>query len=274
MKKFLMIILCASIIVPSFAFADEKSERNNENDSRKSENIVEKYEKKENKAEMKVQKEMKHVVVRLEAAITRVLRLSDRVSERLTKLEVRGVNTTSSRAHLLEAKIKLDEARAKVAVIKLLIETTSTATSTTASTTAKSKMKGIKIAVKDAKETIKEAHSHVALAISEAKPGDNDGSHSTTTPDTVAPVISAVVTSGVASTTAAVSWNTNELATGKLYFGTSTPLTTFVYNPTLSLTRTQSLTGLIASTTYRLLLESKDAQGNTATTTSSFVTTN
>lgn len=95
----------------------------------------------------------------------------------------------------------------------------------------------------------------------------------TTTIDIIAPVISSIVTSSVASTTATVSWNTNELATGKLYYGTSTPLTAFVSTTTLSLAHTFNLTGLTASTTYQLMVESKDAASNTATTTASLTTT-
>lgn len=94
------------------------------------------------------------------------------------------------------------------------------------------------------------------------------------TPDVTAPIISAITVSSVASTTAAVSWTTNELATGKLYYGTSTPLTLFGSNATLSLTHSFNLTGLTASTTYNLLLESSDAVGNVATTTSLLTTTN
>lgn len=92
--------------------------------------------------------------------------------------------------------------------------------------------------------------------------------------DTVAPTISAITTSPVASTTATVSWTTNELANGKLWYGTSTPLTLSTVSPAFTTGHSFSLTGLIASSTYSLLLESADALGNTATTTASFVTTN
>ncbi|MDO8603947.1 MAG: fibronectin type III domain-containing protein [bacterium] len=286
MKKFLIVMLMASIVSPTFVFADNKSERDKEQESRKSTHMAEKSEKKENKEEdhkekrenkeeQRIQKEMKRTVVRLEAAIARVQRLSDRVAERLTKYEARGVNTTASRAHLVEAKSKLALAQVKVQAIKLSIETSfaTTTPATATSTTAKDTKRAFKTAVKSATETIKEAHQHVALAISSAKPGRNDGSHATTTPDTTAPVISLITKTGVASTTATVSWNTNELATGKLFYGTTTPLTAFVFNASSTLAHTFNLTGLTASTTYQLLLESKDAAGNTATTTSSLMTT-
>ncbi|MEK9174985.1 MAG: peptidoglycan-binding protein [Patescibacteria group bacterium] len=101
---------------------------------------------------------------------------------------------------------------------------------------------------------------------------DNHGGGATTTPptDISAPIISNVVISNLASTTAKISWTTNELAIGKLYFGTSTPLnlnlanmiseTTTMYNHQLN------LLNLSASTTYYYVVEAKDTTNNIATT--------
>ena len=91
--------------------------------------------------------------------------------------------------------------------------------------------------------------------------------------DTVAPVISTVIPFTVASTTATVAWTTNESATGKLSFGTSTPLTLFA-STTTGMTHSFNLTGLTASTTYQLLFEAKDVANNIATSSASLVTTN
>ena len=91
--------------------------------------------------------------------------------------------------------------------------------------------------------------------------------------DTTAPVISSTVSSAVASTTATVAWTTNESATGKLWYGTSTPSTLFG-TTTSGITHSFSITGLTASTTYQLLFEAKDIANNTATSTASLVTTN
>ncbi|MBX4189081.1 peptidoglycan-binding protein [Candidatus Parcubacteria bacterium] len=103
----------------------------------------------------------------------------------------------------------------------------------------------------------------------------------TTTPDTTAPVISAVSTSGVSSTSAMVLWVTNEAATSKIYFGTTTPFdmasstNSTMTNSSLTTSHSFTLSNLTASTTYSFVLESKDAANNTATTsTQSFVTTN
>ena len=113
-------------------------------------------------------------------------------------------------------------------------------------------------------------------------PGIKDKWHATTTPpvaDTMAPVISLASVSSIATTSASVSWNTNEAATGKVYYATSSPVTlataTNVSHDTLTLSHMLSLTGLTASTTYYYVLESKDAANNVATTSAqSFVTTN
>lgn len=111
---------------------------------------------------------------------------------------------------------------------------------------------------------------------------DRRRDHGTTTSpvaDTTAPVISAIGVSSISSTTATVSWTTNENATGKVYYGTTTPVALgsalTVGNSALITSHSFGLTGLATSTTYYYVLESKDAAANTATTsTQSFTTTN
>lgn len=107
------------------------------------------------------------------------------------------------------------------------------------------------------------------------------GRGATTTPpvqDTLAPVISAISVSNLASTTATVAWTTNENATGKVYYGTTTPIALgsalTLNNNALTTSHSFGLTGLATSTTYYYVLESKDAVTNTATTSQqSFATT-
>ena len=99
----------------------------------------------------------------------------------------------------------------------------------------------------------------------------------TASPDVIPPVISAVSASGVSSSTATITWTTNENSTSKVYYSTATPL-----NFGTALTATVSglatshsvgLTGLNATTTYYYAVESADASSNTATSSqSSFVT--
>ncbi len=95
----------------------------------------------------------------------------------------------------------------------------------------------------------------------------------TPVPDTTAPIISAVNVTNIASTTVTLSWQTNEAATSKIYYATTTPVilgsALTVSNNSLVTNHSLNLSGLIASTTYRYVLESKDAIGNTTTTTPS-----
>jgi len=103
----------------------------------------------------------------------------------------------------------------------------------------------------------------------------------TTTPpaaDVTAPVISGTTVSNLATSTATVAWTTNENASGKVYYATTSTvdLSTALTMSDTSLTTSHSfgLTGLATSTTYYYVLESKDAAGNTATTSAqSLVTT-
>ncbi|RJR12547.1 hypothetical protein C4585_03510, partial [Candidatus Parcubacteria bacterium] len=117
---------------------------------------------------------------------------------------------------------------------------------------------------------------------------DNKGNTATSTehsfttsaaPDTTAPTITAVSVSGVSSTTATVSWTTNENANSKVYYGTVTPLVLGSASTTsagaLVTSHSLPITGLTASTTYYMIVESKDAANNAALSSeTSFSTTN
>jgi hypothetical protein len=82
-----------------------------------------------------------------------------------------------------------------------------------------------------------------------------------------------------ATSTISVSWNTNESATSRVYFGTTTPVvatptTPNVFDATLRQTHLLTVSGLSTSTVYYFAVESVDASGNktvsptfTATTT-------
>ncbi len=91
--------------------------------------------------------------------------------------------------------------------------------------------------------------------------------------DVTAPTVSGIEKS-VATTTALITWNTNEAAGTVFYFGTGIPaLGTALSNNTMLLAHDASLSGLTGSTTYRFLIVSKDSAGNTATTSESTLTT-
>ncbi len=96
-------------------------------------------------------------------------------------------------------------------------------------------------------------------------------------PDLTAPILSAITATGIASTTASISWNTNELATSKVYFSTISPLNLSLASSStdssLVASHSRALSGLTASTTYFYVVESQDAASNVATSSqASFVT--
>ncbi len=86
-------------------------------------------------------------------------------------------------------------------------------------------------------------------------------------PDTKAPILSAIATFSTNSTTR-VSWKTNEKATGTVFYSTVSPLdpaattTKSVTHASLTKHHNIELTGLNASTTYYVVVESRDAADN------------
>ncbi len=90
----------------------------------------------------------------------------------------------------------------------------------------------------------------------------------TTSPlaDTTPPVISSISAGNITSSTATVSWATNELTSGRVLYGTSTmPWSASSTQTSLSALHSANLTGLTASTTYQFTIEAKDAVGNVGT---------
>jgi len=109
----------------------------------------------------------------------------------------------------------------------------------------------------------------------------NSGSgSSTTTPpvaDTTAPVITEIEVDSIEATSAEVEWKTNEDATSRVYYGTSTPLdlssASSVFSSTLRNSHSVELSSLASSTIYYYVVESKDAANNTATSSEASFTT-
>jgi len=100
----------------------------------------------------------------------------------------------------------------------------------------------------------------------------------TSTPDTIAPIISNVFATSTTATTTRIRWTTDEKANSKVWYGTSTPLvvttsTAIVSSSDYDLEHNIKLSGLTASTTYYYLASSADKSGNVATSTEKFFTT-
>jgi hypothetical protein len=84
--------------------------------------------------------------------------------------------------------------------------------------------------------------------------------------DTTAPTISTASASTVFDTVAIVTWTTNESATAKVVYGTSSgALTQTVSGASLNLTHSLRETGLTSATLYYFKVVARDAAGNTAT---------
>lgn len=120
----------------------------------------------------------------------------------------------------------------------------------------------------------------ISKLLGQGGPGGPSGSGGggTTTPDTIAPVISNLSASNVSSTTATIAWTTNEPATSAVWYSTSTPVTIgsptpSVSSSTLVSNHSLSLTSLTASTTYYYVAQSADTSGNTATSSQQSFTT-
>ena len=100
----------------------------------------------------------------------------------------------------------------------------------------------------------------------------------TTTPDTIAPVISELHASSTTATATDIRWKTDEAATGIVWYATAafsevSNTTSRMDHVNLVSDHLLSLSGLTASTTYYYTVSSKDAAGNTATSSQqSFVT--
>lgn len=94
--------------------------------------------------------------------------------------------------------------------------------------------------------------------------------------DQTAPVITNVATSSVATTSATITWTTDELASTRIIYSTGSTYTSSTTLADISprvTSHTSSLSGLPACTTFNYKVVSADATGNTATSTASMFTT-
>ena len=104
----------------------------------------------------------------------------------------------------------------------------------------------------------------------EVKAVDNAGNVSTAKSitfkiDTTPPTISSISVCGITTSSATVTWTTNESATSQVEYGlTASYGSSSVLNSSLVTTHTVSLTGLTAETTYHYRVKSKDACGSEA----------
>lgn len=94
----------------------------------------------------------------------------------------------------------------------------------------------------------------------------------TTTPDTTAPSLTNI-TSSVSTSSATISWNTNENANGTVLYGLTTSYGSSTTQSAMTTSRSLTLTGLTPSTLYNFVVKSSDSAGNTATSSNMTFTT-
>lgn len=108
------------------------------------------------------------------------------------------------------------------------------------------------------------------VAASDANDGSNPYSCTGTlgvqigTPDTTPPEISGISVSNITTTSATVSWTTNELSDSRVDYGTSISYGLNVTDSLLTTTHSINLTGLTAGTGYHFRIQSKDPSNNIA----------
>ncbi|MEO5927690.1 MAG: carboxypeptidase regulatory-like domain-containing protein [Patescibacteria group bacterium] len=95
----------------------------------------------------------------------------------------------------------------------------------------------------------------------------------TTAGDVTPPIISNVQVINITDTSARVTWQTNEPATSRVDYGTSTSYGLSLSDPGLVFSHSIDITGLSPLTTYNFFVTSQDASGNTATSANDTFTT-
>ena len=92
--------------------------------------------------------------------------------------------------------------------------------------------------------------------------------------DTTPPIISAITSSNINSTSATISWTTNEASDTQVEYGTTTSYgSSSALDTNLITSHSQRLSGLTASTLYHYRVKSKDAAGNLANSSDQTFTT-
>lgn len=118
------------------------------------------------------------------------------------------------------------------------------------------------------------AHQVTAIAFDAAGNTTTSAVVNVTIPDTTPPVISAVASSSVTQTSATITWTTDEAADSQVKYGTTTSYgSTTTLDSSKVTSHSVNITGLSAGTTYHYQVVSKDAAGNSTSSTDNTFTT-
>src|SRR3989344_3050449 len=101
------------------------------------------------------------------------------------------------------------------------------------------------------------------------------GSYTGVALDTTPPTISSISSSGVTTSGATVSWNTNEASDTQVEYGATTSYgSQTTRNPSLLTSHSATVSGLSPAATYHFRVKSRDSAGNLAMSSDSTFTTN
>ncbi|MEW6610274.1 MAG: fibronectin type III domain-containing protein [Patescibacteria group bacterium] len=101
----------------------------------------------------------------------------------------------------------------------------------------------------------------------------SNNASTTTPPDMNAPTITGVAVTDITTTSARISWLTDERATSQVNYGVTTGYSSSIASTTLTTVHAIDLTSLIPATLYHFIVSSTDAFGNTATSSDATFTT-
>lgn len=107
--------------------------------------------------------------------------------------------------------------------------------------------------------------SHTLYAVAKDTSGNYATSSISVTVRNTPPVISAISPGSATSTSATITWTTDEAASSQVNYGTTSGYGTASSSATLATSHSIILSGLIAGTTYHFQVQSVDAEGNVAT---------
>ena len=100
---------------------------------------------------------------RMEAAVTRLQNVTDRLTSRLNKMEEQGINVSDARAELVKAQTKLDEATQNLASIDTEVN------AFVGSATPRENWQNLKNTYLDTRSAIISAHQNILATINLAK---------------------------------------------------------------------------------------------------------
>lgn len=198
----------------------------------------------------------------------------------ITNISSDKADGTYGVGEVIDIDVTFSEAVTSTGLVTVTLETGSTdrtctftvsnSTTGTCNYTVQAGDNSLDLSVSSVSGTIKDADDNSMVSFS---PGVNLNDNKEIVIDGVSPAISSVATSS-AITTATVDWTTDESADSAIWYGTTSGVyTTSTSSSALRTSQSLTMTGLSGGTLYYFALVSRDAYGNTSTSTEYSLTT-